>query len=319
MSAAMDPKSSLWLSLMVASSLSMVAHGGSFYQDFDITWGDGRARVLDHGQLLTLSLDRFLGSGFQSKEEYLFGKVDMQIKLVPGNSAGTVAACYVSTPLCDCYLIYRRCLVMFHQTGACFVCAQLQSGGPARDEIDFEFLGNLSGEPYTVHTNIYTQGKGEREQQFHLWFDPTGDFHSYSILWNRHHVVSVPSFAVDGIPIRDFKNMARAGVAFPRRQPMRLFCSLWSADEWATRGGLIKTDWSRAPFVASYRGFRVSPCPTPPGCGAGAAWLGRALDPASRRRLRWVRGRHMIYDYCADARRFPQDRPPECGRATPGN
>uniref|UniRef100_A0A2N9HFJ7 GH16 domain-containing protein n=1 Tax=Fagus sylvatica TaxID=28930 RepID=A0A2N9HFJ7_FAGSY len=46
--------------------------------------------ILDGGQLLTLSLDEASGSGFQSKNEYLFGRIDMQIKLVAGNSAGTV-------------------------------------------------------------------------------------------------------------------------------------------------------------------------------------------------------------------------------------
>lgn len=66
---------------------------------------------------------------------------------------------------------------------------QLHSQGSSWDEIDFEFLGNLSGDPYIVHTNVYTQAKGDREQQFYLWFDPTADFHTYSILWNPGHVV----------------------------------------------------------------------------------------------------------------------------------
>ncbi|CAK9329826.1 unnamed protein product [Citrullus colocynthis] len=277
----------LSLSLLFASFF-ISSSAANFHQSTDITWGDGRAQILNDGNLLTLSLDKASGSGFQSRNEYLYGKIDMQIKLVPGNSAGTVTAYY------------------------------LRSEGSAWDEIDFEFLGNLSGQPYTVHTNVFSQGKGNREQQFHLWFDPTADFHTYSILWNPQRIV----FYVDGTPIREFKNKESIGVAFPKNQPMRLQSSLWNADDWATRGGLVKTDWTQAPFTASYRNFNENACIWSSGqssCGSNSSptsdnksWYSQELDSDSQVKLKWVQNNYMIYNYCTDANRFPQGLPPEC-------
>ncbi|KAJ8750979.1 hypothetical protein K2173_016160 [Erythroxylum novogranatense] len=275
-------------SLLVVGSL-MAVSAGNFYQEFDITWGDGRGKILNNGELLTLNLDKASGSGFQSKNEYLFGKIDMQLKLVPGNSAGTVTAYYLS------------------------------SKGSTWDEIDFEFLGNLSGDPYILHTNVFTQGKGNREQQFYLWLDPTADFHTYSITWNPKRII----FSVDDTPIREFKNLESKGLPFPKSQPMRIYSSLWNADDWATRGGLVKTDWSNAPFTASYRNFNANACGWSNGassCGGNSSpavsnnqtWLSEELDSAGQGRLQWVQKNYMVYDYCKDIKRFPQGLPLEC-------
>ncbi|MCL7033302.1 hypothetical protein MKW94_006894 [Papaver nudicaule] len=255
------------------------------FSEIDLSWGGDRAKIIESGRLLQLSLDQISGAGFQTRNEYLFGRIDMQIKVVPGNSAGTVTAYYLS------------------------------SSGTAHDEIDFEFLGNVSGEPYILHTNIYTQGKGEREQQFYLWFDPRLDFHTYSILWNEHHIV----FSVDDTPIRIFRNAEHLGVPYPKSQPMRLYSSLWCADNWATRGGIVKTDWSRAPFVASYRAFKTDACTYSAGkssCSSFSVKGRQALGNENLRKLRWVQRNYMIYNYCTDYKRFPQGVPPECKLST---
>ncbi|KAM0941769.1 putative xyloglucan:xyloglucosyl transferase [Dioscorea sansibarensis] len=259
--------------------------GMNFYNDVDLTWGGDKAKIMENGSLLVLTLDKGSGSGFQSKAEYLFGRIDIKIKVVPGNSAGTVTAYYLS------------------------------SQGSAHDEIDFEFLGNVSGEPYTLHTNVFSQGQGNREQQFYLWFDPRLDFHTYSLIWNPQTII----FYVDETPIRVFKNQEDKGVPYPKNQPMRLYSSLWDADDWATRGGLVKTDWSRAPFTASYRAFYADACILSNGKSSctgdnrpSGRWWDQSLDSVGMKKLKWVKDNYMIYDYCQDTKRFPQGFPPEC-------
>ncbi|KAJ3698713.1 hypothetical protein LUZ61_002418 [Rhynchospora tenuis] len=270
-----------YTSFFLLSVLVYLANAGNFNQDVDITWGNGRGNIANNGQLLTLSMDKSSGSGFQSKNQYLFGRFDVQLKLVQGNSAGTVTTFYLS------------------------------SQGSTHDEIDFEFLGNLSGDPYTLHTNVYAQGKGDREMQFKLWFDPTKDFHTYSVVWNPSRVI----FYADGTPLREFKNKESIGVPFLKSQQMRVYGSLWDAEDWATRGGQVKTDWSQAPFTASYRSFSADGCTSSDlnSCSkANSTWMYQQLDSTAQQRMQWAQKNYMIYNYCTDVRRFPQGLPPEC-------
>lgn len=128
-------------------------------------------------------------------------------------------------------------------------------------------------------------------------------------------------FFVDDVPIRVFKNSKDLGVRYPFNQPMKLYSSLWNADDWATRGGLEKTDWSKAPFIASYKGFHIDGCEASVNAKfcetQGKRWWDQRefqdLDAAQYRRLRWVRQKYTIYNYCTDRVRFPAAAP-ECKR-----
>ncbi|XP_071915652.1 probable xyloglucan endotransglucosylase/hydrolase protein 6 [Coffea arabica] len=274
--------------IMYALAFSFVTVSGrpaTFVQDFRVTWSDSHIRQIDGGTAIQLTLDRNSGCGFASKNQYLFGSFSVKIKLIPGDSAGTVTAFYMNSDT-----------------------------NYVRDELDFEFLGNRSGQPTTVQTNVYVNGKGSREQRINLWFDPSIGFHTYTVRWTQENII----YYVDDVPIRVFKNNEAIGIPYPKRQPMGVFSTLWNADDWATRGGLEKIDWSKAPFYTYYKDFDVDGCvvPGPAACASNPNnwWEGpnyRGLTPLEARKYHWVRANHMIYDYCTDRSRFPV-APPEC-------
>lgn len=150
------------------------------------------------------------------------------------------------------------------------------------------------------------------------------------ICWSKSlhfftNILFISSFLVDNSPIREFPNHESMGVPFPKSQPMRIYSSIWNADNWATRGGLVKTDWSKAPFTAFYRNFNASACVWSYGSSScasksvtpmsNAGWQTQGLDAKGRRRLRWAQMYYMIYNYCTDIKRFPEGLPPECRRS----
>ncbi|KAH7861173.1 hypothetical protein Vadar_022561 [Vaccinium darrowii] len=126
---------------------------------------------------------------------------------------------------------------------------------------------------------------------------------------------------VDEKPIRVFNNNEAIGVPFPNTQAMNIYSSIWCGDDWATEGGRVKTDWSQAPFTASFSDFELEACEYSSGSSSCAssqstnsitkteAWQAQALDE-----LLWMQDNCMVYDYCTDYSRFPDGMPAECNQ-----
>ncbi|RAL44854.1 hypothetical protein DM860_003613 [Cuscuta australis] len=284
---------SLMALLSPSSSLAaQLSSSSSFDENFSKSCPETNFKTSEDGQIWFLSLDKSAGCGFATKHKYRFGWFSMKMKLVGGDSAGVVTAFYMCSE--------------YNDKG---------EGWGSRDELDFEFLGNRTGQPYIIQTNVYQNGTGGREMRHVLWFDPTMDFHTYSIRWNPHMIV----FYVDRVPIRVYKN-ANYTNFFPIEKPMYLFSSIWDADDWATRGGLEKTDWRNAPFVSTYKDFNVDACQWEdpyPACVSTTtqhwwdqypAWH---LSPDEQLDYAWVLRNLVIYDYCPDTDRYPT-KPGEC-------
>ncbi|MFS7985555.1 putative xyloglucan:xyloglucosyl transferase [Helianthus anomalus] len=87
----------------------------------------------------------------------------------------------------------------------------------------------------------------------------------------------------------------------------------------ATHGGRVKTDWTKAPFKASYRKFNANANKLGPNSKSISSKnqnpcleYTQGLDAATRNGIRCVQNKHMIYDYCNDYNQFRNGLPVEC-------
>ncbi|XP_021726996.1 probable xyloglucan endotransglucosylase/hydrolase protein 33 [Chenopodium quinoa] len=268
----------------------------SFDRDYSQMFGDSNAQIYGNGSFAKISLDKKTGAGFGSKNHYNYGFFSAAIKLPPGFTSGVVVAFYMSNS--D---------IFPHN----------------HDEIDFELLGHQKSRNWVLQTNMYGNGsvKTGREEKFRLWFDPTTQFHEYSIIWNSHHIV----FLVDNIPIREVQKTPTTSSSYPSK-PMAVYATIWDASPWATHGGKYPVNYKYAPFTASLGEMEMAGCIYDPkdlsGKSCSKSSSPSSLDPLEgqdfvklsnqqNKGLQWARSKQMIYSYCKDKRRY-KVLPPEC-------
>ncbi|KAG2680370.1 hypothetical protein I3760_11G096700 [Carya illinoinensis] len=264
-----------------------------FNQGYLPLFGDGNLVRSPDGKGVRLLLDRFTGSGFISSKLYKHGFFSANIKLPSDYTAGICVAFYTSN-------------------GDVFE--------KSHDELDFEFLGNLQGKPWRFQTNLYGNGSTNRgrEERYRLWFDPTKEFHRYSILWTAKNII----FYIDEVPIREVVRNDAMGGDYPSK-PMSLYATLWDASNWATSGGKYKVNYKYAPFVAEFKDLVLEGCPTDPIQQVSDAGVCvekefnlnsqdyAMVTPERRLAMRKFRQKFMYYSYCYDTLRYPV-LPPEC-------
>ncbi|XP_075519286.1 putative xyloglucan endotransglucosylase/hydrolase protein 30 [Primulina tabacum] len=239
-----------------------------------------------------LQLNQFTGSGFKSSDLYNHGFFSAKIKLPSDYTAGIVVAFYTTNG--D---IFRK----------------------THDELDFEFLGNIKGKAWRFQTNMYGNGSTDRgrEERYYLWFDPSKEFHRYSILWTTHKII----FYIDNVPIREMVRNEAMGDDFPSK-PMGLYATIWDGSEWATSGGKYRANYKYAPFVAEFTDLVLHGCTSDPleevidtGCAEKDSQLDTAdfanITPKQRLSMKRFRSKYVYYSYCYDIVRYAVP-PPEC-------
>ncbi|GMH22585.1 hypothetical protein Nepgr_024428 [Nepenthes gracilis] len=277
----------LILAFSVANAAAFKLSTISFDDGYTPLFADFNIHRSSDGRSANLVLNRHAGSGFISSKYYDYGFFSAKIKLPTNYTAGVVVAFYASN-------------------GDVFE--------KDHDELDIEFLGNIEGKPWRFQTNVYGNGSTSRgrEERYHLWFDPTNDFHQYSIFWTSKKII----FYVDGVPIREVTHNEAMGGDYPSK-PMSLYATIWDASSWATMGGRYSVRYEYEPFISKFTDFVLEGCAVYPleqlldslDCREKKAKLQLAeyadITPEGRQAMKWFRERYIYYSYCYDTLRYP--------------
>lgn len=262
-----------------------------FEEGYTSLFGGDNVKVAEDGKAVMLSLDKRTGSGLLSQDMYMYGFFSASIKLPDDYTAGIVAAFYTSN-------------------------GDIFPG--THDELDFEFLGNIRGKEWRIQTNIYGNGSTAfgREERYTLWFDPTEDFHQYTILWTDKRIV----FFVDDVPIREILKTEAIGAHYPAK-PMSVYATVWDGSDWATLGGRYRVNYKYSPFVVTLSNLILEGCSVDPleqfqfptaSCPTSASLSKFSeLSQDQRASMDWFRGKYISYSYCDDTARYPTT-PADC-------
>ncbi|KAL5553322.1 hypothetical protein UlMin_040723 [Ulmus minor] len=279
---------SLFLLAVLASGSSGNLPIISFDEGYTQLFGDDNLILHRDGKSVHLALNERTGSGFVSQDLYMHGFFSASIKLPADYTAGVVVAFYMSNG------------DKFEKN---------------HDEIDFEFLGNIRGKEWRIQTNVYGNGSTNvgREERYNLWFDPSDDFHQYSILWTDSKII----FYVDNVPIREVKRTESMGGDFPAK-PMSLYVTIWDGSDWATNGGKYRVNYKYAPYVAKFSDLVLHGCAVDPieqfsKCEntQNSELIPTGVTPIQRTKMESFRKKHMTYSYCYDRVRYKVP-PSEC-------